>query len=346
MFGGVILLRDILAAPPGERRKRLRPLAIYTAGVAFPFLAICVWVWCAGTFQRFWFWTIVYAPYHAGNLGEEQFWWALNDFSRYGSALEWWALPGLAGLISLLFGEERNEAKFFIVCLLGFSLMALLVSFYLFRHYFIVLLPVVSLLIAVAVGRAARWTGWALAGGCFAIACVALVFVNRSIWFQMSPPEVSKSLYQSEPFPEAVEIGRYVAEHSSPNDTIEVLGSEPEIYFYARRHSVSGYLYMYDLTKSTPFSSAMQKELRQDIETAKPLYLVDVHVPTSWNITRNSDPEFTQWCRQYEQDYYDVTGKVVQANRDGPEYLWGPDAKSKLKDPWMYVAIFRRKPEK
>ena len=346
MFGGTILLRDAATGPPAERAMRLRSLAIFVCGGALPFLATCLWIWGAGTFQRFWFWTILYAPYHAGHLGEEQFWWALDDFSRYGGALEWWALLGLAGLICLLVAKERSETKFVLVCLLGFSLMALLVSFYLFRHYFIVLLPVVSLLIAVAVRSAARWVGWAVAGGCFAIACAAFVFVNRNIWFQMSPHEVSKSLYQSEPFPEAVEIGHYIAEHSGLNDTMEVLGSEPEIYFYAQRHSVSGYLYMYDLTKSTPFAPAMQRELRHDIETAKPLYLVDVHVPTSWNITMNSDPEFTIWCKQYEQDYYDVTGKVVQASRDGPEYLWGPDAKSKLKDPCMYVTIFRRKPDK
>jgi hypothetical protein len=160
MFGGALLLRDAAQAPASERAMRLRHLAIFCVGVALPFLATCLWMGRAGTFQRFWFWTMVYAPFHAGNLSEETVWWQLNEFSRRAGALEWWALAAAAGLICLMFDKAQKEAKFVLVCLLGFSLMALMVSFYFFRHYFIVLLPVASLLVAVAVRGAARWAGW------------------------------------------------------------------------------------------------------------------------------------------------------------------------------------------
>lgn len=343
MLGGAILLRDAAEASAVDRARRLRRLGIFCVGVALPFLATCLWIWRAGTFQRFWFWTMLYAPYHAGNVGEEQVWWQLNDFARRGGALELWSVAAVAGLVCLLVDKVQSESKFIIVCLLGFSLMALLVSFYLFRHYFIVLLPVASLLVAVAVRRATRGAGWAIAGSCFVAACAAFIFINRTVWFKMSPEAVSQSLYQREPFPEAVEIGRYIAEHSGQSDSIEVLGSEPEIYFYARRHSASGYLYMYDLTKSTPFAPAMQRELRHDIETAKPLYLVDVHVPTSWNITINSDQEIIRWSSEYEREHYNLAGKIVLAADGRADYLWGLEA-TRQKDAWMYVSIFRRKP--
>ena len=167
-------------------------------------------------------------------------WWQLNEFSRRAGALEWWGLGAAAGLICLMFDQAQREAKFIVVCLLGFSLMALMASFYFFRHYFIVLLPVASLLVAVAVRGAARGAGWKVAGSAFALACAGFIYVNRSVWFELAPDAVCRSLYQREPFPEAVEIGRYIREHSATRDSMEVLGSEPEIYFYAHRHSASG----------------------------------------------------------------------------------------------------------
>jgi hypothetical protein len=344
MFGGAILLRDVLATPAAKRAARLRQIGIFCAGVALPFLATCLWMWQAGTFQRFWFWTMVYAPYHAQNLGEEQVLWQWNDFDHRGGALEWWALAAAAGLVCLIVDKARSEAKFIIVCLLGFSLMAFVVSFYFFRHYFIVLLPVVSLLVAVAVRGAARGAGWKFAGGCFALACAAFIFVNRAVWFQLPPEAVSRSLYQREPFPEAGEIGRYLRAHSAESDSIEVLGSEPEIYFYARRHSASGFLYMYDLTKHSPYAAAMRKEMMRDIETAKPLFLVDVHVPTSWAITVNSDRSFVNWSSDYARQHYDLAGKVVLAADGRADYLWGAEAATREKDAWMYVSILKRKP--
>jgi hypothetical protein len=344
LFGAVVLLWDLAKAPAAKRLAHLRQIGIYSAGSALPFLATCLWMCLAGTFQRFWFWTIIYAPYHAGSLGQEQILWQLNDFNRFGGALELWALAALAGLICLMVDKALDEAKFMIICLLGFSLMALLVSFYLFRHYFIVLLPVASLLVAVAVRAAARAAGWKTAGTCFALACAAFIFVNRAVWFQLPPDAISQSVYPNEPFPEAVEIARYIQTHSAASDSIEVLGSEPEIYFYAHRHSASGYLYMYDLTKRTPYAPAMQRELIHDIEAAKPLYLVDVRVPTSWDITLNSDPEILNWRTDYERQNYDLAGKVVLAGGGRTDYLWGHETATNENNASMFISILKRKP--
>jgi hypothetical protein len=344
MFGGALLLRDAAQSPASEHGRRLRHLGIFCVGVALPFLATCLWMWGAGTFQRFWFWTVVYAPFHAGNLSEETVWWQLNEFSRRAGALEWWALAATTGLVCLLVDKAQREAKFIIVCLLGFSLMALMVSFYFFRHYFIVLLPVASLLVAVAVRGAARGAGWKVAGGAFALACAGFIFVNRTVWFELAPDAVCRSLYQRDPFPEAVEIGRYIREHSAPGDSIEILGSEPEIYFYAHRHSASGYIYMYDLMKLSPYAPVMQIELIHDIETAKPLYLVMVHAPTSWARTINSDAALFGWSNAYARQYYALAGEVVFSGASRTDYFWGPEAAARKIDAPVDVSILRRKP--
>ncbi len=343
MYGGAILLRDAAQAPASERAGRLGHLGLFCVGVAVPFLLTCLWMWRAGTFHRFWFWTMVYAPFHAGSLNEEAVWWQLNEFSRRAGALRWWGLAAVAGLIWLLLDKAQREAKFILVCLLGFSLMAVLASFYFFRHYFIMLLPVVSLLVAVAVRGLAGGAGRKVAWGAFALACAGFIFVNRDVWFEMTPVAVCRSLYPGEGFPEAVEIGRYLRENSAPTDAIEVLGSEPEIYFYAHRHSVSGYLYMYDLMKSGPYARLMQLELQHDIETAKPLYLILVHVSTSWSRTANSNVGFFTWSNAYARQYYNLVGAIVFAETGRSDYFWGSAAVARKGAP-ADIFVIKRKP--
>lgn len=344
LFGAALLLRHAAQAAGPLRRLWLARLWIFCAGVAAPFLAVCLWMLLAGTFRRFWFWTMVYAPFHATHLSEGQMWWQLGDFSRRAAPLLWWGLPAAAGLVLLIVDKRQKEARFAILCLLGFSSMALAASLYFFRHYFILLLPVASLLIAVAVGGAARLAGWRAAACAFVLGCAGFVAANRAPWFQWTPVAVCRSLYQREVFPEAAEIARRIRQDSAPGDTIEVLGSEPEICFYARRHSASGYLYMYDLMRSTRYAAAMQLELRHDIETARPLFLIVVNVPTSWARTINSDPALLDWSRDYEKQFYDLAGEVFLSASGSADYVWGAVAATWKSDAPMSVSILKRKP--
>jgi hypothetical protein len=344
MFGAALLLRQAAQAATPQRRQWLARLGIFCAAAAAPFLAVCLWMALAGTFHRFWFWTMVYAPYHARHLGVEEIGWQLADFSRRGVALQWWGLAAAAGLLCLIAGKGQKEARFVILCLLGFSLMALTASPYFFRHYFILLLPAASLLIAAAVGGAARLAGWRVAACAFALACAGFVAANAALWFQWTPDAVCRSLYQREDFPEAVEIARHIRQDSAPGDTIEVLGSEPEIYFYAHRHSASGYLYMYDLMRPTPYAAAMQLELRHDIERARPRFLVVVNVPTSWARTINSNPALLDWSRGYEEQFYDLAGNVFLSPGEPADYVWGAEAAARKSGAPMSVSILKRKP--
>jgi hypothetical protein len=72
-----------------------------------------------------------------------------------------------------------------------------------------------------------------------------------------------------------------------------VIGSEPEIYFYAYRRSASGYIYMYYLTEPQRFATQMLDEMIREIEQAKPEYIL---------IYRNiAILDGTRW-RQYPTD--------------------------------------------
>jgi hypothetical protein len=48
-----------------------------------------------------------------------------------------------------------------------------------------------------------------------------------------SPNAVSRRIYGLNPFPESLEIAKYIRRTSSPDDSVYVVGSEPQILFYA-----------------------------------------------------------------------------------------------------------------
>ena len=70
----------------------------------------------------------------------------------------------------------------------------------------------------------------------------------------MNPMQASRVYVWESPFPEAIKIADYIRTHTAKDASIAVLGSEPEIPFYANRRSASGYIYMYGLMEPQPYA--------------------------------------------------------------------------------------------
>ena len=49
-----------------------------------------------------------------------------------------------------------------------------------------------------------------------------------------------------------------------------LLWSEPEILFYSKRRSATGYIYTYPLMEEPPFATAMQKEMISEMKGLSP----------------------------------------------------------------------------
>jgi Dolichyl-phosphate-mannose-protein mannosyltransferase len=342
MFGVAVLLRDLVKAALPERSRRIHNIFWFGTGLALPFLLTCLLMTWAGTFDRFWFWTVTYARAHAELLNWRIGLLDLAAFNDKAGALRWSWPIALAGLACLALDRTRKETRFVIACLLVFSLIAFTASYYFSRHYFIMMLPVVCLLIAVAARRAAMAIGEAVPACLFALACVAFVFANRAPLFEQTPDAACRALYGGNPFPEAVPIAKYIQEHSTPKDTIAVMGSEPEIYFYAHRHSATGYIYMYDLMQPHGYALPMQKEMIEQVEASKPAFLLTVYVDSSWMFSKSSDLTMMDWLKDYTAKYYDVVG-MTWIMPDRTEYVWGPEANKRRFDTPLRIAIMRRK---
>ena len=111
-------------------------------------------------------------------------------------------------------------------------------------------------------------------------------------------------------FPRSLAVAEYIRNHSSETDTIAVIGSEPQIYFYANRKSATSHICVYGLMERQVYASRMQKEMILEIESAKPRYIVFVNDKTSWLIRSDSYPYIFLWIPKYLEDNYLLRGVI------------------------------------
>src|SRR5262249_32944574 len=94
-----------------------------------------------------------------------------------------------------------------------------------------------------------------------------------------------------------------------PDARIAVLGSEPEIYFYADRQAATGYIYTYGLMENQPYAGEMQKQMIAEIEVARPEYIAYINLPTSFGRLPTSQTLIFQWMDRYLPANYQEVGR-------------------------------------
>jgi hypothetical protein len=347
-FAGLYALITLARA---GREKLMRSLAlflIFAAGVFVPFACLCIYFKSVGLFGDFWYWLFDYPRHYASMVSLRQGVQLLQ--ARTGqmviSQLIIYIL-GLLGLAVLVFSKAyRKHLLFMILMLLGCGI-AIVPGFHFYPHYFVLILPAAGLIAGVgayALGKIMFKTGAAnvAAAAVMLIAISYMLYTERNYLFRMSPQELSSVVFSNNPFVESVAIGDYIRGHSEPNEKIAVLGSEPQICFYAKRRSATPHIYVYPLMANIKAAKDMQNQLIAEIEKAEPRYLVLVFYTCSWLVGLQSDQSIFAWMDKFSSEKYHVVGKV-ERNRYGrePVFRWGADADS-AKPQGEYVLIMER----
>ncbi len=345
-FGGLALVWNELQTRPIHGQRAIIRLLLFSLGVAIP-LGVTVGIFfIVGAFDKFWFWTFRYAREYVSEVPLSA---GIDIFKReftsvVGTSFLLWIIAGF-GLVVLFLNKKVQSRRLFVISLFIFSFLAICPGFYFRKHYFILMLPVVALLIGVAV-RSGRdvWgsTGAVVSSLLFIFAFAYTAIVQEDFLFIMNPSEASRATYGSNPFPESLEIAKYIREETSPADRILVFGSEPQIYFYSMRRSATGYIYTYGLMENQKYTMMMQQEMIREIETARPSFIVYVNVSTSWLLRPDSNKSIFEWFNKYVQ-YYDRVGIIDILALDKTEYRWKNDATRYKPHSNNYLIVFKRK---
>jgi len=348
LFGAIYLISTDVRSGFKLKGILLRSL-IFIAGAIFPFGITCLTLSRAGVFEQFWFWTIDYAGQYGGlvPLGQapQIFFDSVTEVIGAGWAL--WVLAGV-GVVVGLWDHRMRGSIVFLLSFLFCAALALCPGFYFRYHYFIFVLPAVSLLAGIAISKLSDL----LAGRMMAVRFLPLILLgaalslpivrDKKFFFAASPVEACRMIYPESPFPESVRIAEYLRDHTSPNDTIAVLGSEPQIYFYSQRHSATGYIYTYGLMEQQKYARQMQEKMVGEIERARPKYLISVVMNDSWLQRPRSERLIFTWANEYTAQNYAAAG-FVNITPTETDYFFGdvPPSVGNLKD---YILIYKRNP--
>jgi len=335
-FGAAFVLWSDTRAGKGAVGSSARRIGVMALSAALPLAVTAVALVAQGVWGRFWFWTIRYATAYVSEVALSK---ALPNLAQGFKAvtpvnLTFWIVGGL-GLVALWIARWEPRARVFVTGWLVASFLAMCPGFYFRQHYFILVLPAVAWLCGVAVESFRRLLRRVVSPAASAALALAVVLsaigiyvtTEREYLFTMGARELSRTIFKANPFVEAVEIGKYIRERTDVNDRIAIIGSEPEIYFYADRKSATGYIYTYALMEPQPFARSMQAEMIREIEAAHPLYVVFPWIEASWLAREDSDQGIVTWGRRYVRECYDPVGVADIISLDETRTVWDDKVK-------------------
>jgi hypothetical protein len=354
MFGCGFLAWRAMRSGSAFTAEFARRIFAFGLGMILPLGLTCLALALAGVFSEFWFWTFTYARSYVTSTplteGIRLLRVCLNE--TFDLLAGFWLMAAIGLPLAFWSRDCRNRAvlvMFFFVC----SFLGTAAGLYFRPHYFILLLPAFALVQGMAVVSMQQVLRFGVIENVlkslpvilFATVLAWVVYYDSPIYFQWSPVQVGQNLYNWNPFAESLVVARYIREHSAENARIAVMGSEPQIYFYARRHSATGYIYTYALMESQPNALKMQREMIREIEASKPEYLVYVSYEFSWIFHPGSDLTILRWFDGYAAQFYRQVGVVGLNSKGKVESLWDDAPAKRPKSSEPYIALYKRKPD-
>jgi len=352
LFAALYLLYSGLRDKPIKWIKVIVVQIVFAAGAITPFALVCFFFWRNGTFDKFWFWTFTYAREYTAVVPLEAAWklFAHQAKKMFYEGFPIWFLS-VFGFFAVVVMKRYRQLAVLAAGFFIFSFLAVCPGFYFREHYFIFILPAVAIFAGVglaAIDDLFQRTIPAILR-VFIIGVIGVGVVGYSLYqqreylFDNSPEAVCRMVCGLNPFPESLRIAEFIRNNTGPDDTVAVIGSEPQIYFYSGRRSATSYIYMYPLMEPGPFASSMQQEMITQIKAAKPEFVVSVNVNISWLVRASSDKEIFKWSDSYCSQFYYLAGAVSILPSGQAVYRWNEQAANYRPASEFWVAVFKRR---
>ena len=157
LFGFLVLLAQGIRKRQIASRRFWGTIGLYSLAGLLPFLFFCLATKLAGDFGRFWFWTFDYAKIYAVgcdlSLGMKNL---IEATGKLLPALSGFGLLALAGAVMAWNSSQHRTKLIFVAAWLACSFVGVLPGLYFRGHYFVLLLPAISVLAGAVAGTADR----------------------------------------------------------------------------------------------------------------------------------------------------------------------------------------------
>jgi len=173
---------------------------------------------------------------------------------------------------------------------------------------------------------------------------------NRAVLLAPTPHAAARELWGLNPFPESIAIARHIARTSAPGERLFVVGSEPQIFFYAERPSATRYIFFYPLMGDYPGVLERQRGVAAEVDAVKPRYIVWSNIATSLMRAEGTEPFILKHAqamiaRDYRLEF--VAHPVSSGERF--EFVYGVQARQLMRrarnraEAAQWIALYRRR---
>jgi len=254
------------------------------SGFLLVLLLIAGFYYYQGAFDEFLYWSLTHSLIYSKRSSLS---WILSRVYSIGLQI----VKGnffimFVGFVVSLFACFRKNLK---GCfMLGFLLCSFLATVpgTIYNHYFAQLAPAVSMAGGWAValclsmipdGRLRKCAALITAAAIIAVP----VWAHSGYYYKQSPIEFSRSFFRDNPFPESEDLAEFLAERTSKEDTIFIIGSEPQIFLLSQRQSSTSFAIIYPLMSEFPRYQEFQRKAWEEVKKSKPKYIIIVRLPSS-----------------------------------------------------------------
>jgi len=331
-----------------QKKEIFVDILIYVAGLILIFFIVCLIMKLYGVFERFWFMTFDYAMKYGSAISPQATYSYFSLFLRITSIFFKSVFILFIIKVLVLFFFYKNLQKKLLHLFLFFSAIGFSISgFYFYPHYFIIFSLPISLILAEDFSDSESEKiiiSEKINNFVYVFTIILLLFSQYEILFKLNPIKVSRKIFMQNPFPESIEIAQFIKNNTNQDDKIAIMGSEPQILFYAKRKSATGYVYFNQLMDPNEIADKMQIEAIQEIEEASPKYFIYVNIITSWAMNTKSSERIYNWFKnKFNNKQIELVGIINIISPDKTEYVWGREAeKYKLVTPY-WIAVLKAK---
>jgi len=330
----ICLLGAALYRQKAAGQHTVRVLGAWLGGLLLPYGLILLAMATTGNLSSFWFWTTSYTLEYAQDTpladSVRLLKQGMQQVTR--TTLPLWLLAA-AGIGFRPAGLHDHRRWFPLVFLLV-SALAIIPGGLFYQHYFVLVLPALALHGGMALVRlqqaGSRWFpvgAGALALGAVLLAGSVTVHGGKAYLFTLPPRNVSILAYGATLFADASHaIAGYIQQNSTSADTVAVLGSEPQIYFYAQRRAATRFIHMYSLTDGNPYALSMWNSMLDEVQATMPKFIVVSYEKNSWLLeTAQIKEALAPLAPLLERDYQ-LVGRISMSMWGEMRAAWGADA--------------------
>ncbi|MBA3663135.1 MAG: glycosyltransferase family 39 protein [Bacteroidetes bacterium] len=356
LWGGIAIVIDFFL--DGDKRTAkefFRRTLIYSGGVFLVIGVLFFIIAMKGSFNEMIYWSykipkryVSRVPWEDGKKYLEYSYQAITKDYKF-----FWTHAAFA-LIVIVLKNITWRMKLTIITLIGFSSLTIFPGFYFYGHYWIQILPGLSILAGLTY-FAFENTVRTRAGlkspnvkyiyvSVFIIATLMHLNKNKDYYFNPNYERILRNVYGNNPFPETAKIADYINANSTPEDNIVSIGSEPEIYFYTKKHCPSRHAYFSALVDNVAEHKVWQREFVRDVEKAKPRYIIFYNHPISLMVQAGVDQYIFEWYNKYVTENYTIIGLVDMIEGYTSTYVWKEQLNTYKPQAQNLIYIFERKP--